>query len=325
MLDSRRRSQSRAPLLPALALLASALAAPAAVTQSEARGGEAATAVVHRDLVYAERSEKNKLDLYIPLRGGPFPLIVMVHGGGWAGDDKKDGGPLQVAEMKRLPALGYAVASINYRLSGEATFPAPIHDVKGAIRWLRAHADGYRLDPRRIALWGASAGGHLAALAALSSKDADLEDLAMGNAGTSSDVQALITVNGPSDLLRLDGQALEAGCPLFRGGYDAPGSYTSRLMGCDVTQPDCRRSTLKANPVRYVTKDDPPVLILQGTKDCAVAPGQARILWSALSTAGVNVTLHWVEGAEHGGPEYTAAATLDAVSRFLDRTLGSPK
>jgi acetyl esterase/lipase len=286
-----------------------------------AAAGEPEVAKV-ADLAYATRSPQNRLDLYLPAGNGPFPVMVMVHGGGWAGDDRRSGGPLQETEMKRLPARGYAVASINYRLSGEAAFPAAIHDVKAAVRWVRAHAREHRLDPERIALWGASAGGHLAALAALSRGEPALEDLEMGNPAQSSAVAAVITVNGPSDLLRLDAQALEAGCPLFRGGYDAPRSYTSRLMGCDITEAGCRRKAQAANPVRYATRDDPPVLIIQGTRDCAVAPGQARLLDEVLRGAGVDVTLHWVEGAEHGGPLYTEPAARGAVDRFLDRTLG---
>ena len=148
-----------------------------------------------RDIEYARVGNKSlKLDLYVPDGAGPFPVIVWVHGGGWTSGDKalSASGP-----QVRQTARGYAVASINYRFSQEAKFPAQIEDCKAAVRWLRAHAAEHNLDPARIAVWGDSAGGHLASLMGASGGASDLEG-DEGNLDYSSRVEAVVDWFGPS-------------------------------------------------------------------------------------------------------------------------------
>ncbi len=266
--------------------------------------------------MYAVASAKQKLDVYLPPTGtGPFPLVVWVHGGGWWSEDKS----LQPgAPQFGLLARGYAVASINYRFSSEAIFPAQIFDVKAAIRFLRGHATEYGLDKDRVAVWGSSAGGHLAALAGTSGGVAALEDLAQGNPGESSRVQAVIDWFGPIDFLQLDAEALADGCPLFDGsGYDSPSSPVSALIGATVTErPDLVRA---ANPITYISTDDPPFFIQHGTQDCSVSQQQSQLLYNALApVVGYSrVTLQFLAGG-HGGPLFEDAANVGKIADFLD-------
>src|SRR5262249_39045436 len=178
---------------------------------------------VHKDLEYVQGGhERQRLDLYVPERADtPLPVIVWIHGGAWMGGSKDGGVPA-------LPFLGkgYAVASVNYRLSQHAVFPAQIQDCKAAIRWLRANAKTYNLDPERIGVWGASAGGHLVALLGTSGGVEDLEGKG-GNADQSSRVQAVVDFFGPTDFLQMDAHAV----PDARLKHDPPSSPESRLIG----------------------------------------------------------------------------------------------
>jgi hypothetical protein len=153
------------------------------------------------DLPYADISASQKLDIYLPETGsGPFPVIVALHGGSFAAGDKRD---FQIVPMLAALGRGYAVAAVNYRLIGEARFPAQINDVKAAIRWLRANAAHYALHPDKIALWGDTAGGNLAALAGVTSGSDKLEDKQLGNAQQSSEVTAVVDWYGPIDFLTM--------------------------------------------------------------------------------------------------------------------------
>jgi acetyl esterase/lipase len=251
-----------------------------------------------------------KLDLYVPNHEGPFPVVVWIHGGAWSSGDKSN--PPALREVSR----GYAVVSINYRLSSQAIFPAQINDCKAAIRWLRAHAAQYNLNPNRIAAWGRSAGGHLAALLGTSGDVSDLEDFSQGNASVSSQIQAVIDWFGPTDVLQMDAQAL----PCSSICHDCPNSPESRLVGCPIQT--CPDRAARANPIRYITADAPPFLIHHGTEDCAVPPMQSQILYDALQLMGVDATLLYLEGAGHGGPEFRDPAILAEVDAFLDQKLG---
>ncbi|MCU0634367.1 MAG: alpha/beta hydrolase [Gemmatimonadaceae bacterium] len=269
---------------------------------------------------YAPNFPRQRLDLYLPPTGsGPWPVVVWIHGGGWQEGSKA----LDPTDpVLRLRTRGYAVASVGYRLSGQATFPAQLHDVKAAIRFLRQNAAGYRLNPIRIAAWGASAGGHLAALLGTTSGVASLEDLSLGFPTQSSRVQAVVNWYGPTDFARMDEQTAAIGCPRFPpNGHGAADSPESRLIGGEVRS----SPTLvqRANPVAYVTPDDPPFLIQHGTRDCTVPPGQSELLHAALTTtvgAG-RTTLDLFTGAGHGGTAFTSAANIDRIVAFLDRTL----
>jgi len=262
---------------------------------------------VERDVVYARAGQKELLlDLYLPaaVGAGRLPVIVWVHGGAWRSGSKED------CPARGQAARGYAVASVNYRLSQEAIFPAQIHDLKAAVRWLRANADRYGLDSDRIGAWGASAGGHLVALLGTSGGVKDLEG-DLGDAGYSSRVQAVVDFFGPTDLPQMSkfSSAID---------HDSPDSPESRLLGGPVQQNKDRAA--RANPITYVTKDDPPFLIMHGDRDPLVPLNQSELLHAALRNAGVESSLEVVKGGGHGfrGPEVDAA-----VERFFDRPLKS--
>jgi acetyl esterase/lipase len=269
------------------------------------------------NVAYAS-GEAHLLDLYVPKAGpAPFKTVIWVHGGGWKSGDKTN-----VNQAKHLLCRGYALASINYRLSDEAKFPAQIHDVKAAIRFLRANAGLYGLDPQRFALFGSSAGGHLAALGGTSGGVAELEDLTMGNAGVSSRVQAVVDWYGPTDFKQMDAQLRVQGCST--GGHSSPTSGESLLLGCTVGDAACAGAVSRANPVTYANAGDPPTLLMHGTADCVVPGAQSELLRDALSAAGTCNAFRPVLGAGHGTPHWLTAPVQEAVAAFLGTVLASP-
>ena len=241
---------------------------------------------VHRDMAYVtDGHERQKLDLYVPDKGENLPLIIWVHGGAWRGGDKT-----HYIRMEYLKA-GYAGASINYRLSQHAIFPAQIEDVKAAVRWLRANAETYRLNPNRFAAWGSSAGGHLVAMLGTTG---DVDEFEVGaNLEVSSQVQAVVDYFGPTDFLRMDAQSLPDGLV-----HDAPDSPESQLVGGAIQEHKDR--VARANPITYVSKSNPPFLIIHGDQDKLVPYHQSVLLKEALEKSGVPVTLYRVEGGGHG-------------------------
>lgn len=241
-----------------------------------------------KDVVYVEQSPhpRHKLDLYVPLGTGPFPLAIWVHGGSWkAGDKGRD------AERWRwLASRGYVVASINYRYSSDALFPAQIHDLKAAVRWLRANAPKYSIAADKIAVIGYSAGGHLASLLATSTGVAALEDLAMGNSATPSDVQAVVAFAPPTDFLQMPADKT------CRPTGVAEASE-SLLIGCPIH--DCPEQTQQANPIRYIDGDEPPMRLEHGTADCVVPIQQSQLLNEALQEVGADITYRPLAGFGH--------------------------
>jgi acetyl esterase/lipase len=286
---------------------------PSAATAMRCAAGTYSTLSAIR---YATSSPAQLLDLYRPSSGaGPFPTIVWIHGGGW-----QSGSRASVAQILGLVCQGYAIASIDYRLSGEAVFPAQIHDVKAAIRFLRANATTHNLDANRFVAAGSSAGGHLAALAGVSRGVAALEDLSLGNATVSSAVQAVIDWYGPSDLAQMDAQLLAQGCGAGRAHHNDADSGESRLLGCAL--PDCDRARLAAvNPITYVDRDDPPFMILHGDLDCTVPTAQSRLLGDALVAARRCPWQGTVVGAAHGGPAWTSPEVQATSVSFLRAAL----
>ena len=242
---------------------------------------------VHRDIAYVtDGHERQKLDLYVPADTGEnLPLIIWVHGGAWLGGNKTHYRPMEYL------SAGYAGASINYRLSQHAVFPAQIEDVKAAIRWLRANAETYRLDPNRFAAWGSSAGGHLVAMLGTAG---DIAEFEVGeNLEVSSKVQAVVDYFGPTDFLQMDAHRLPDGLV-----HDVPDSPESKLVGGPIQEHKDR--VAKANPITYVSKDDSPFLIIHGDQDKLVPFHQSMLLNDALEKAGVPVTFYRVEGGGHG-------------------------
>jgi acetyl esterase/lipase len=258
----------------------------------------------HRDLIFTTAPRPLRLDLFTPDGEPPFPVVVWVHGGAWLIGEKTL--PSDHAALRQL-SRGYAVASIEYRLSGEAIFPAQIHDCKAAIRWLRANAETYGLNPARIAVWGSSAGGHLVALLGTSSRATAFDDLEQGSTNESSTVQAVVDWYGPTDFLRMT------------GGHHEADSPESQLLGCDIDM--CPDRVALASPLTYVDSDDPPFFIQHGTRDQTVDFEQSQILHAALMNAGVPSTFVPIHGAGHGGPEFSTPENLELIEQFLDRHL----
>ncbi len=262
----------------------------AAMAQSN--GPDPSKLTVLRNIEYVPGGhERQKLDLYLSKASGnqtslneKKPLIVWIHGGAWLAGSKED------CPAVGFVADGYAVASVNYRLSQHAIFPAQIQDCKAAIRWLRANADKHGIDPDRIGVWGASAGGHLVALLGTTG---DVNDFEVGpNLGVSSRVQAVCDFFGPTDFTKMsDFPGME--------DHDAAESPESKLIGGPIQEN--KDKVQRANPITYVTKNDPPFLIVHGNADPIVPYNQSELLRDALDRAGVKVTLYTVQGGGHGG------------------------
>jgi acetyl esterase/lipase len=269
------------------------------------------------DIPYADLSPSEKLDIYWPNKfDGPYPVIVSIHGGGFCTGDKVGSDALVAWEgLDR----GYAVVSINYRLSTEAPFPAQINDVKAAIRFIKAHAAEYNLNPNKIAVWGASAGGTLSALAGATGDGNELTDLSLGNADQSERVQAVVDWCGPLNLLTMDAQYKQSGVKGFP--TNIPTSYGSKYLGRLVTEvPDLAR---QADPESYITPDDPPIFIQHGTMDDWV-PVQQSIDYAAklkpvLGNDKVHIEI--MPGVAHGGQAFNNTANVQKVLDFLDQTL----
>jgi len=263
----------------------------------------------HRDIVYVEGGhERHKLDLFVPEKAsGPLPLIIWVHGGGWQNGSKEGCPPLRGGYTER----GYAVASINYRLSGHAVFPAQIEDCKAAIRWLRAHAKDYNLDAQRFGVWGSSAGGHLVALLGTSG---DVKDFDVGaNLDQSSRVQAVCDYYGPTDFTVF----------VTTPGYESHASDSSpeaKLLGGAVLQN--KEKAARVNPITYVSQDDPPFLIVHGDQDRTVPLNQSQLLFEALKKNGVSAHFHTIKGAGHGNG-FGGSEIEPMVSAFFESRLKS--
>lgn len=247
--------------------------------------GHSAEVQILHDVEYARVGDISlKLDLYIPLhkQGERLPLVVWVHGGAWASGDKADlCAPRELSDH-------YIVASINYRLSQEAAFPAQIYDCKAAIRWLRANADQYDIDPNRIGAWGESSGGHLVSLLGTSGGVEKLEGDVGDYLDRSSEVQAVCDFCGPTDLALL-----------YEGTVKMDPRKNPILLlfrGIPTDQPDLLR---ESNPITYVSPDDPPFLIMHGDKDFLVPLVQSELLYTALQEGGVESTLRVIEGCGH--------------------------
>jgi acetyl esterase/lipase len=249
-----------------------------------------------------------ELDLYLPVQR-PSPAVVFLHGGGWRLGSRHTAGPAYRGAdpnpFERVAQAGIAVASIDYRLSGEAVWPAQLHDAKAAVRWLRMRAAELGVDPDRVASWGESAGGHLAALLGLTGDDAGLEGT-VGVTGPSSRVGAVAAWYAPSDIAAV----------ATDNGAD-PGASDSReaqLLGAPV--PSVPDLAAQASPITHVSSGAPPFLLLHGNADRFVGCAQSERLHGALTAAGVDAELHTYDGADHmwrGAPE----AATDAVDRTI--------
>jgi acetyl esterase/lipase len=243
-------------------------------------------------------------------------VLLSIHGGAFALGDKRD---MHVLPFLRGLPRGYAVVSINYRLSGEAIFPAGLQDVKGAIRWLRAHAVEYSLDPRRTVAWGSSSGANYAAMIAVSTNEALFDDPSLGNADQLCDVQAAIDWFGPVDFLSMDAQLAENG--LGPTDHSETVSPESRYLGARITDvPDRVRL---ASPITYVHAGMAPILIQHGRADSLV-PFQQSLQFAEALVARVGENrfeLDLFDGAVHDDPLFESDQNLDRVFEFIKRRL----
>jgi acetyl esterase/lipase len=265
---------------------------------------------VRRDVVYAGTANpKQTLDLYLPKAPSdhPRPLVIFIHGGGWESGDKNDA---FVGLLFSLIKDGeFAGASVNYRLTSEARWPEQIFDCKAAVRWLRAHAKELNVDPDHFAAFGISAGGHLVTLLGTSGDVPELEGSLGSDTHTSSRVQAVIDFCGVSDLLELPGRE-----SIIK--FDSADSCTGKFLGKAI--PEAKDLARAASPVTYISKDDPPFLIVHGTKDNLVPYDQATELHDALQKAGVSATMLTGKG---GGHVFAHAEVIRRERLFLERTL----
>ncbi len=269
------------------------------------------------DIPYANISAAQKLDIYWPDKfDGPYPVIISIHGGAYLSGDKM--GPDALVAWEGL-RRGYAVVSVNYRLSSEAVFPAQINDVKAAIRYVKAHAQEYNLQADKIAVWGASAGGTLSALAGATGDGGELSDPSLGNGDQSERVQAVVDWCGPMNLLVMDEQFQQSGINGILNNN--PTSWGSQYFGRMLTE--VPEQAQKSNPETYITPDDPPVFIQHGTLDNWV-PTQQSIDYAARLEPILGegkVYLEIMEGAAHGGVPFNNGQNVAKVLDFLDRTL----
>jgi acetyl esterase/lipase len=269
------------------------------------------------DLSYGDASKAQMLDIYLPATGvGPFPVILQIHGGAFMEGDKRDS---QLTPVLAALDRGYAIVSINYRLSGEAHFPAAVQDVKAAIRWVRAHAARYSIDAERIATWGDSAGAHLAILAAVSPGVAALSDERLGNPGIPETVQSAVGWYGPYDFSMMDAQLKASGAgPTVHGG---PSSAESLYLGAPVS--DAGDLVARASPATYLTPDGPPMLLEAGTKD-SIVPVEQSINFASVAAdvvGAAKITLKLLEDAGHADKAFESPENLAFVLNWLDRTL----
>jgi acetyl esterase/lipase len=268
---------------------------------------------VTRDLVYATPGGVDLcLDLYVPEGPGPAPVAVYLHGGGWLRGARTD----RAAErLVPVAADGVAVAAVQYRLSGQATFPAQLDDVRAAVRWLRAEGAAHGVDATRVGAWGASAGGHLAALVGLcpDAGDAELGD---------SSVQAVVTWFPVTDLPARDTDVPEGPLPPFVSGPPLVPSFEARLLGLSATADDPERARA-ASPLTHVRAGAPPFLVAHGDADGLVPSTHSRRLVAALRAAGVDTSFLLLGGANHEDPAFDTPASLGAVSGFLRAALAA--
>lgn len=268
------------------------------------------------DISYAKQSNHQKLDIYLPEKGqGPFPVIMAIHGGAFAFGDKSDE---QICPELNGIERGYAVVAVNYRLSGEAKFPKAIHDLKAAIRWIRANSKEYLLNPDKITAWGNSAGGNYAAMLGASDKAKELEDLTMGNSEQLSNVQAVVDWYGPIDFIKMDENLAKNGLePQDHSEEDSP---ESRYLGRKITEiPELVK---KANPITYITKSVPPYFIQHGSMDHIVPIQQSMLLFNKLQEVVEDkdkITFDILQGVDHEGIKFKTPENIEKVFTFLDK------
>lgn len=263
--------------------------------------------VLHANLpYYNDTLHKHLLDIYLPTNTtGNLPLVIWVHGGGWLSNDKYADMSYMKKTLAEILGSGFALASIDYRFSTQAVFPAQIQDCNAAISWLYRNAGKYGLDKEKFALMGFSAGGHLASLAGLAANN-KVQSFQMAGARELPAFKAVVDFYGPADLV------------LFPGS-DNPKSPEGLLLGAaPLARPDLAKA---ASPITYIDKNDPPFLIIHGEKDDLVAPKQSRLLSAWLQLSGVPNELIIVKDAPHFGVQFDTDEVRGKVMSFLKARL----
>jgi acetyl esterase/lipase len=300
----------RKPIQTACALAVScAFQFSACLARGEVHADKTVSGVLEkRDIFYTHDQIPNRsLDLFLPRDAvKPLPLVILIHGGGWSGGDKAHFDYL----AKVLAEKGFAAASINYRLSKEAVWPAAAFDCKAAVRWFRAHSKEYSIDPNKIAVGGHSAGAHLSAFLAASNgvKKFDRGD----NLDQSSDVQAELWYSGVANLVT---RATTRGYEVVQN----PHSDESSLLGRPILEN--RALAMDASPVSWVSARSAPFYFVAGTADKLVPPQQVDEMVQALNKFGIYSEVHMISGAGHAAPEFWDVEHLNMMLTFLKRAL----
>lgn len=266
------------------------------------------TVLTNISYVRGDHDAHHMLDLYLPKRqknAQPVPLVVWIHGGGYSMGDKQ-GAPAFLTDY------GYAVASLNYRFSSEAHYPAQIWDCKTAVRFLRLNAAKYNIDPSRIGVWGHSSGGHLAALLGTTFGVKELEGRSLGSTDECSRVQAVVDWCGLSDLESLDKQVDKNSRIDAKTGQGVVG----QLLGGVPSKH--KRLEDQASPITYASGNTPPFLIMHGDRDNIVPIAQSQELFGALRSHGTTVDMQVVKGGRH---DFLNSSTVTVVRQFFDKWL----
>lgn len=265
--------------------------------------------IAKEDIVYASHGKRElHLDLFRPekSKGGPFPAVILIHGGGWRSGDKS----MQVPLAEHLAARGYATAAVEYRLSLEAPYPAAVYDLKAAIRWMRAHCAEYAIDSTRIAVSGCSAGGQLAALIGTTNGDERFEGDG-GGAGHSSNVQAIVDVDGILDFTD----------PAESGKDTIPGKLSAGAAWFDATYKEKPELWVEASPLVHVSENTPPILFINSSLERFHAGRDEMI--EKLKALNTYYEVHTIPNTPHTfwlfHPWFEP--TCDFITEFLDRTL----
>lgn len=271
----------------------------------------------YTDIPYAENaSEAQVMDIYLPSEGnGPFPVMVFIHGGAWFGGDK---GGRQVAPWLKLLPHGYAVASINYTLAGDAPHPAGIQDCKTAIRFLKANAKKYHIDPKRMAVSGESSGAHYALMVTTTPGNPEFEDLTAGNPEVSSDVTCCVSWYGGLDLPMIVADAMSPSWDNFGAQFAI--DNCSRYLNHTIESPDDPALEL-ASPIHYITPDMPPVLLQHGTNDQLAPYNQSVHFYEKAITIVPEgqIEIDLLDGFSHADDRFGSDENMARVAAWLDK------
>lgn len=266
------------------------------------------------DISYGTQSEFEKLDIYLPPEGeGPFPTIIFIHGGAWYACDKRD---TQIEPYLTLLPEGYALASINYRLSDEAKYPTGVFDCKAAVRFLKAHAEEYQLDAGRMALAGQSAGAYYVLMLGSTIGDPDMEDLSLGWADQDTEVSCVVSWYAPTDIDKMYEQLRENGKAAL--SHSDPTAPEARYLGGQLDSLPLEL-VHKASPLYHVHPDMPPMLLQHGREDQLVPWQQSQTFYDRAKALGNDVTLELFDNAQHADPAFETPENMARVKQFLDK------